>query len=33
VAKDVTDGQPLPADRRKLARARAGPAKDREVSS
>jgi GAF domain-containing protein len=25
VAKDVTDGEPLPADRRKLARARAGP--------
>jgi GAF domain-containing protein len=29
VAKEVTDGQPLPADRRKLARARAGQAKKR----
>ena len=28
VAKDVTAGQPLPADRRKLAKARAGQAKD-----
>jgi GAF domain-containing protein len=33
VAKDVTDGEPLPADRRKLARARAGQAKDRELGS
>jgi GAF domain-containing protein len=33
VAKDVTDGQPLPADRRKLARARAGQAKERETGS
>jgi GAF domain-containing protein len=33
VAKDVTDGQPLPADRRKLARARAGQAKDLELGS
>ena len=32
VAKDVTAGQRLPADRRKLARARAGQAKDRETS-
>jgi GAF domain-containing protein len=32
VAKEVTDGQPLPADRRKLARARAGQAKNRELS-
>ena len=32
VAKDVTNGQPLPADRRKLAEARAGQAKDRELS-
>jgi GAF domain-containing protein len=32
VARDVTDGQPLPADRRKLARARAGEAKDRDLS-
>jgi AmiR/NasT family two-component response regulator len=32
VAKDVTAGQPLPADRRKLARARAEQAKDRETS-
>jgi GAF domain-containing protein len=30
VAKDVTAGQPLPADRRKLARARAGQAEDHE---
>ena len=33
VAKEVTDGQPLPADRRKLARARAGQAKDLELGS
>ena len=33
VAKEVTDGEPLPADRRKLARARAGQAKDREVGN
>jgi GAF domain-containing protein len=32
VAKDVTAGQRLPADRRKLARARAEQAKDRETS-
>jgi GAF domain-containing protein len=32
VAKDVTAGQPLPADRRKLARARAEQAKDRETT-
>jgi GAF domain-containing protein len=31
VAKEVTDGEPLPADRRRLARARAGQAKDREL--
>jgi hypothetical protein len=33
VAKDVTEGQKLPADRRKLARARAGQAKERETGS
>jgi GAF domain-containing protein len=33
VAKDVTAGQPLPADRRKLAKARAGQAKERETGS
>jgi AmiR/NasT family two-component response regulator len=33
VARDVTVGQPLPADRRKLARGRAGQAKDRENGS
>jgi GAF domain-containing protein len=33
VAKDVTDGQPLPGNRRKLARARAGEAKDRELGA
>ena len=33
VAKDVTGGQPLPADRQKLAKARAGQAKDRETGS
>jgi GAF domain-containing protein len=33
VAKDVTEGQKLPADRRKLARARAGEAKERETGS
>jgi GAF domain-containing protein len=32
VAKDVTAGQPLPADRRKLAKARAERAKDRETA-
>jgi GAF domain-containing protein len=32
VAREVTDGRPLPADRRKLARARAEQAKDRETS-
>jgi GAF domain-containing protein len=31
VARDVTDGQPLPADRRKLVRARAGQAQDQEL--
>ena len=30
VAKDVTQGQKLPADRRKLAKARAGQAKDQQ---
>jgi GAF domain-containing protein len=30
VAKDVTEGQKLPADRRKLVRARAGQAKDQQ---
>jgi GAF domain-containing protein len=33
VAKDVAAGQPLPADRRKLAKARAGQAKERELGS
>ena len=33
VAKDVTGGQPLPANRRKLAKARAGQAKDRETAT
>jgi GAF domain-containing protein len=33
VARDVTEGQKLPADRRKLARARAGQAKERETDS
>jgi GAF domain-containing protein len=33
VAKDVTDGQPLPGNRRKLAKARAGEAKDRELGA
>jgi GAF domain-containing protein len=33
VAKDVTTGQPLPADRRRLAKARAGQAKDRQVGT
>jgi GAF domain-containing protein len=32
VAKEVTDGEPLPADRRTLARARAGQAKNQELS-
>ena len=31
VAREVTAGQPLPADRRELAKARAGQAKDREL--
>jgi signal transduction protein with GAF and PtsI domain len=33
VAKDVTDGQPLPTNRRDLARGRAGQAKDRETAT
>ena len=33
VAKDVTAGQPLPANRRKLARGRAEQAKDRETNT
>jgi AmiR/NasT family two-component response regulator len=33
VAKDVTEGQRLPGDRRKLARARAEQAKDRETAT
>src|SRR5918994_5199679 len=33
VAKDVTGGGPLPGGRRKLAKARAGQAKDRETAS
>jgi GAF domain-containing protein len=33
VAKDVTAGQPLPADRRKLAKAQAGQAKEQEIGS
>lgn len=33
VAREVTDGQPLPADRRRLARGRAEQAKDRETGS
>ena len=33
VAREVTDGQPLPADRRKLARARAGQAKEQQLGS
>jgi GAF domain-containing protein len=33
VAKDVTAGQPLPANRHKLAKARAGQAKDRETAT
>jgi hypothetical protein len=32
VANEVTAGQPLPADRRKLAKARAGQAQDRETA-
>jgi GAF domain-containing protein len=31
VAKEVTDGQPLPVNRRQLAKIRAGQAKDQEV--
>ena len=31
VAREVTAGQPLPADRRRLAKARARQAKDREL--
>jgi hypothetical protein len=33
VAKEVTAGQPLPANRRKLAKARAGQAKEQETGS
>ena len=33
VAKDVTAGQPLPTNRRKLARGRAEQAKDRETNT
>jgi hypothetical protein len=33
VAKDVTGGQPLPAERPKLALARAGQAKERKTGS
>jgi GAF domain-containing protein len=33
VAKDVTAGQPLPANRRELAKGRAGQAKDREITA
>jgi GAF domain-containing protein len=33
VAKDVTDGQPLPTNRRDLAKGRAGQAKERENGS
>ena len=33
VARDVTDGQPLPADRRDLARGRARQAKERETTT
>jgi GAF domain-containing protein len=33
VAKDVTDGQPLPTNRRHLAKGRAGQAKERENGS
>jgi hypothetical protein len=33
VAKEVTAGQPLPANRRKLAKARAGQAKEQEIGS
>jgi GAF domain-containing protein len=33
VAKDVTGGQPLPANRRKLAKGRAEQAKDRETNT
>jgi GAF domain-containing protein len=33
VARDVTGGQPLPADRRKLARGRAEQAKNREIAT
>jgi len=33
VAREVTAGQPLPADRRRLAKARARQAKDRETGS
>ncbi len=32
VARDVTDGQPLPADRRSLAKAKAGQARDRATA-
>jgi hypothetical protein len=33
VARDVTAGQPLPTNRRKLARGRAEQAKDQETGS
>jgi hypothetical protein len=33
VAKDVTDGQPLPTNRRDLARGRAEQAKDRGIAT
>jgi hypothetical protein len=33
VARDVTAGQPLPSNRRDLARGRAGQAKERETGS
>jgi hypothetical protein len=33
VAKDVTGGQPLPANRRKLAKGRAEQAKNRETNT
>jgi GAF domain-containing protein len=33
VAREVTAGQPLPSNRRKLAKARAGQAKDRETAT
>jgi GAF domain-containing protein len=33
VAREVTAGQPLPTNRRKLAKARAGQAKEQEIGS